>query len=314
MNFVDLQDEFRDARIGQLIYREVRQLAEAVVSKYNPKVYLNAPTWQDGLEDFVQEFITTVLLEERQIEYAMDLSGSLDDFRSLLARQLRRLLARRRRRTVVDNLLDRCKQIVSEAPFSLEPSGRSWSYHLSLVPVRPGQADDFALKNAAIDLSLFTVVRSDSSERAPTVYTSETLREILLSIATKLSVRITLGNLDTIFREALTFLLPRDLSTDEGVFEQAASPELDPEEESMVRDGVRVLLELLSEKEKLVLRMKLVDRSDAEIAATAGVSRPTIDKWKKQAMKTLEFALEDFPSKLQEAVVERVSIELATSR
>jgi DNA-directed RNA polymerase specialized sigma24 family protein len=72
-----------------------------------------------------------------------------------------------------------------------------------------------------------------------------------------------------------------------------------------------VLLESLTADEKFVLRMKLVDRSDTEIAAAAGVSRPTVDKRKKQAMKTLEFALEDLPEKLQAAVMERISIELA---
>jgi RNA polymerase sigma factor (sigma-70 family) len=311
MNFVDLQSEFRDVRIGRLIYGEVTALAEAIVSRYNPTVYLNATTWQDGFDDFVQGFVTTVLLKEGQLEYVMEVAGSLDDFRNLLARQMRRLLARRRRRTVLDNLLDRCKAIVSEEPFSFEREGRSWSYHLRSLPVASGGPDEVALKNAAIDLALFPLVRADPSERAPIVYTTETLREILTRVAKTLRVRVTVANLDAIFRQGLTFLLPSDLSTDEGAFEHAASPELNPEEESIVRDGVRVLLESLTADEKLVLRMKLVDRSDTEIAAAAGVSRPTIDKRKKQAMKTLEFALEDLPEKLQAAVMERISIELA---
>ncbi len=311
MNFGDLRTEFRESRVGHLIYSEVRGLAEAIVSKYNPKVYLRAPRWQDGIEDFVQEFITTVLLEEGQIDYVMVVAGSLDDFRSLIARQMRRLLARRRRRTVVDNLLDRCKAIVREPPFSFEVSGTSWKYDLSSAPAKSNQADSLALKNAAIDLSLFPVVRSDSSERAPTVYTSDTLREILVSTARTLGVRVSSRDLDTIFSQALTFLLPSDLSTDEGVFEQAVSAELDPEEESIVRDGVRVLLESLSADEKLILRMKLSDRSDTEIASAAGVSRPTIDKRKKRALESLEFALADLPARLQSAVLERVSIELA---
>jgi len=313
MTFADLQNEFRQERIGPLIYREVRLLAQSIVSKdrYNPNVYLNAPRWQDGLDEFVQEFVTTVLLKEAQLEYVMDVDGGLDDFRNLLARQMRRLLARRRRRTVVDNLLDRCKAIVTEDPFSFEPEGRSWSYRLGLLPEVPGVADELALKNAAIDLALFPLIRADPSERAPIVYTTETLREILKTVARTLSVRVSVANLDAIFRQGLTFLLPSDLSTDEGVFEQAASTELNPEEESIVLDGVRVLLESLTADEKFVLRMKLVDRSDTEIAVAAGVSRPTVDKRKKHAMKTLEFALEDLPEKLQAAVMERISTELA---
>jgi RNA polymerase sigma factor (sigma-70 family) len=311
MTFVEIQSEFHEQRIGVLIYREVHALAQKIVQRYNPQIYLNASSWQDGLEDYVQEFVSTVLIEEGQLEYVMEVAGSLDDFRNLLARQMRRLLARRRRRTVVDNLLDRCRQIASEPPFESATTGRSWSYFISGSTAGPGRPDQVALRSMAIELSLFPLVRSDSSERAPIVYTAETLRSVLHSVAGSLGVRVTLSDLDEIFREGLTFLLPGDLSQDEGAILETAASEISPEDEVVVNDGVRVVLESLTTEERLVLRMKLSDRSDSEIAEASGVSRPTVDKRKKQALKKLEFALEDLPPNLQVAVMERVSIELA---
>src|SRR5437867_3389657 len=100
MNFEEIQAEFREHRVGVLILNAILRLARNIVKHYNPRIYLDADSWQEGLDDFVQEFVATVLIEEGQIDYVMRVAGSLGDFSNLMARQMRRLLARRRRRTV----------------------------------------------------------------------------------------------------------------------------------------------------------------------------------------------------------------------
>ncbi len=311
MTFTELQAEYRAERIGRLILRQVYGLAKNVVRGYSPEIYLNAHSHEDGLDDFIQEFVTVVLINEGQLDYVMTVAGNTDDFGNLIARQMRRLLARRRRRTVIDNLLDRCRRITQEPPFEIRMIGRSWSYRIAEVAAEVARPDQQALRSAAIGLSLFPVTRSDSSERAPTVYTAEILRDILQFVGRTLGCWVTQSDLHGVFSEALTFLLPRDLSRDEDVILEAASDDINSEEELIVADGVRVVLESLTAAERLVLRMKLSDRSDAEIAKVAGVSRPTVDKRKRAALKKLEFALEDLPASLQSAVMERVSLELA---
>src|SRR5687767_130201 len=117
MSWTSLRDEFTELVVGPLILAEVQRAVDFAVRRYDPVIYADAQNWTQGRDDLVQDVVTTVLLHERQLDYLFETASDLDGFRALLYRQVRRLLARRRQRTVVDNLLDRIRDAVSAPPY-----------------------------------------------------------------------------------------------------------------------------------------------------------------------------------------------------
>ncbi|MCP4901960.1 MAG: hypothetical protein GY906_33770, partial [bacterium] len=117
MSMRELQLEYDEEVIGGKILKLVDELTWNVARPYDPRVYGGAASWAEAHEDLLYSFVAEVLLEQGQLEYAMFVASSEKHFKNLIARQLRFFLARRRQRTVVDNLLDRSKQITSSTPF-----------------------------------------------------------------------------------------------------------------------------------------------------------------------------------------------------
>lgn len=231
MTLLELTEEYQAQGIGARILDEIRILASRVVSNYSPQVYADVSGWNEGLDDLVQEFVTTVLLEEGQLDYTMLHASDLDHFRRLLTRQLRHLLARRRRRTVIDNLLDRCKTIAASAPFTQHSSGTQWSY--SLGEVEAGRSHSLAresvLRATAAKVSMVPIVRSRGLERAPKVYSDASIKVILQIVAEEAGGEVSNSDLSRVFSFVLTHWIPSLLIPDEGVLDSASSATLSPE-------------------------------------------------------------------------------------
>ena len=113
MSISDLRSEYEREVIGLAILAEVRRACASRARKYPPVVYARSTTWNDdAIDDLVQDVITRRLLGKRQLDYLFDMGRTIDAWRALLDRQVRITLARRRVRTVVDNLLDRAKRLL----------------------------------------------------------------------------------------------------------------------------------------------------------------------------------------------------------
>ena len=113
MSIADLRTEYEREVIGLAILAEVRRACSFRPRRYPPTVYARSATWNDdAIDDLVQDVITHRLLGERQLAYLFDVGRTIDAWRALLDRQVRIALARRRVRTVVDNLLDRAKRLL----------------------------------------------------------------------------------------------------------------------------------------------------------------------------------------------------------
>ena len=93
MTLSELVEEYRRVGMGPRIYSETRRIVRAVVRSYDPKVYGGASSWEEAVEDLVQEFGLEVLVGQGQLDYAMTVAADLEHFQRLLARQLRHLLA-----------------------------------------------------------------------------------------------------------------------------------------------------------------------------------------------------------------------------
>jgi len=311
MSLGSLISEYEAVGIGPLLLREIEATAEAVVSRYNPTVYAGTSTWADAIEDLVQEFVLTILIGEQQLEYVILHSVDLEHLQRLLSRQLRRLLARSRRRTVVDNLLDRCKHITASEPFVQRAQRSKWSFTLAGQTPNRGSAAPEQLRDVAIRVSLVRPIRSEAETRAPLLYSEDTLRSILYTVAHSLDFAVTNADLDTIFRQALTSWIPSFLPSDEGSIEQIDATQPDPGDGIAAQELAGSVLNACDVVQKEVLRQKLAGVSDGEIALHLGLSRPTVAKRKKEVLTILETALSETSESLQVAIIDHICLRLA---
>lgn len=109
--------EYSEGGIGPRMVAEVTRTARLLAPRYVATVYSEIGNWRHGLDDLVQDVVADALLRDGQAEYIVDQSLDIDEFRRLLAFQVKRVLARRRQRTVIDNLLARARPILNASPF-----------------------------------------------------------------------------------------------------------------------------------------------------------------------------------------------------
>ena len=154
--------------IGPVILGLIQSLTANVTRTYDPTVYAGVASWQDGLEDLVHDVIVDRLLAEGQLDYAIDIATTPEALRALLTRQIKRTLARRRRRTVVDNLLDRVRHILDRDYAMREFGGRTL---VSTNRRRPKRPNTFRERAESSDFGRrgISKVPSYSDDRAPIV-------------------------------------------------------------------------------------------------------------------------------------------------
>src|SRR5260370_36562994 len=189
MTWADVLEEHRRDGIGPMIYGIVRLIVQTATRRYSAAVDENADSWtSEEIDDLVQEFTREVLLDQGQLDYSMS-AGTEVDFRRLIAFQLRRHLAHRRTRTVIDNLLDRAKPILANPPFRVT-SQLPLTYELPdphESDIGPGQADavlpDAVVRKAAVGALAIPRLAVRSGDREPALYTTENLRRLLVKIA-----------------------------------------------------------------------------------------------------------------------------------
>jgi hypothetical protein len=290
--------------IGGLLLREVRQIVRSVVRGYDPLVYGKVWRWDEGIDDLVQDFCGEVLIEQGQLDYALVVAADLEHFRRLLARQLRHHLARRRQRTIVDNVLERCKSLVSAPPFRLVTRAPSWSYTLEGRDVESGRSSVATLRKVAAPLAGAATIRSNPTVRAPVVYSADVLTELLRSVANALPHAVTVADLDSIFSFLLTCWLPRFLEQGEGEACRPAVKDLSVEERTIVTEVAESILASCSRIAREVLRLKIVGASDREIGRQLGMSRPTVAKHKQRLFARLEHALTPLSETMRVAVID----------
>jgi DNA-directed RNA polymerase specialized sigma24 family protein len=100
----------------------------------------------------------------------------------------------------------------------------------------------------------------------------------------------------------LTALIPALFQLDEGLSGALQTLDLSPEEETLVRDAVSSLLDLLNpEQREIVASVGLL--KDAELADLLGVSRPTVIKRRQEVSALVVSALEGLEQSLKDLVV-----------
>lgn len=303
MTFDDLRHEYQRVRIGETILTRVQSLVRQVAQKYPPAVYSEiAPVggdWTDeALEALSQDFITRSLLTDGQLDYTLAQAATLLDFDRLTRFQLRRYMRDIRRRTVIDNLLDRVRdRLATPAYEALGDDG--WSIAGRSVPKREAHRDE--LERALQRASLIPREATQALHRAPRVYAPNDLDSLVRAVAESLECPLSLDHVRWVFEQLLTELAPSELlpihedmaEAEEGVEYASwvetsvrqerhgggpliAEPEPSPEEAALVTEAVQDLRASLNDEEAEILRLKLAGLPDAKVASAVNLSRATI--------------------------------------
>ena len=291
MTMEELRAEYSAVRIGPLILHEVRTNLSRLVRMggYDPEVYAGSKSWDDAEEDVLQAIVVQILLEEGQLDYIMATSSTLIDFH---------------------NLLDRSVNILSDEPFETAGSGSHRRYRLRSAPPTLEVPTDADLLGAARSAAMIPRIPFAVRERAPMVYSNDALRAVLRTIAETLATSFSHHDLDWILRALLTDWITGFLIQSEGL--QVAASELTPEDQLVVREAAQQIVQESTHTQLIVLRGKLESRSDQSIADELSLSRPTVIERKREALRIVEIALMDLPERVHRAVIDQLSIDLAT--
>ena len=310
MTLAELVDEYRQVGIGPRILGQVREVVRAVARGYDPTIYGASAGWDEGLDDLVQEFGLEVLVGQGQLDYAILMATDHQHFRRLLARQVRYLLARRRRRTIVDNLIDRAHRLAATPPFRLLGQRSQWSYTLVGKEVVAGRVSEAAARSVAARFAELPIIRAEPMLRAPAVYSEASLRTILAELAAAVPCAVGAGDLDRVLSLLLTSWLPCFLKEAEATVANTAAEGLSAEDLAIVDEATMAILSGCERGHLEVLRLKLAGHSDEHIAETLGLSRPTVSKRKRAAMGRLEQGLSGLDQPLRLAVLDQLGMRL----
>lgn len=310
MSLERLREEYEAEGIGSVIYAEVVAIVRSAVGRYDPVVYGRAASWdRSAIDDLVQEVVVGRLLEEGQLDYVFLHAHDLDHLRALLALQVRRTLARTRTRTVVDNLLDRAKLLAQDSPFEFRSDSRNrWAFRLAGIPDQDANGRSF-VGEAARAVQPFPRVPNVRGERAPMVYTSETLTLVMRTVALVAIGWVSVKNLDEVLRNVLTPWIPSVLEQAEGDHE--GDPDPSPADELLACHAAERIVDALDADRRKILRMKLTDASDAEVAVALGISRPTVANRKHEVFDRIKQELEDVPVELHDFALDWLFVRLA---
>ncbi|WP_419850094.1 hypothetical protein [Candidatus Poriferisocius sp.] len=276
--------EAASQRIGQRWLGEVQTACTEVTRRYDPAVYAVAErAWSDGeIDELVQDVTVEQLLHQGQLAYILDVSRSIDDVRRLLRFRVRRELARRRRRTVVDRLLARLADLLDGDTYEPVRGSVPTRYRPVGSDVGIEAPSDESLRQAAAAVRLLPTSQA-TGERSSPVFRSEVLAQVASHCFRATGTSLSIDDFGQILREALTSWLPEFLELDEGQnwpAEQASA-------EFELEDIVNSLLGEISEEDQQILYAKLSGVSDSDLASQLGMSRPTTARRKSEAFDRL---------------------------
>ncbi|MCY3924987.1 MAG: hypothetical protein OXG52_05700 [bacterium] len=236
--------------------------------------------------------------------------GRTVPWRALLVRQVRIALARRRVRTVVDNLLDRARVRLSGCGWAeiADAAGRvTYRRAGSDRPYR--ELSGRQIQELAEQVRIVPRRAPEQGDRAPRVYTGRALDAVLHIVLNGAPGGVTVRDLAGILELVLTDWVPRILDfTDTGTRGQAA--DLTPEELTEVQAIAGEVVSELSSGEEDILRGRLAGLPDTDIAARLGVSRPTLIRRRDALFERLGAAAADLRENAREALLDEIVLHL----
>lgn len=308
MKLVFLREEFEREVIGPAILQEVRKACLARARKYPPSIYGGSPAWEeDALNDLVQDVIVERLLGENQIYYLFDIARTVKDWRALLDRQIRITLARRRVRTVVDNMLDRARRVLrSDDKVVISKFGRWSLFRLGKSTQDYQPVTDEQIRSIVEKVRVIPRQPPSQSDRAPSVYGKQDFETLLHIVLEEATGGVTVRDLGLVFEKVFTDWVPAVLELGEDI----PHSEFDtPDTASEVREAAERIIAKMTKEDAIIIRGRLAGLPDVEVAPLLGISRPTLIKRRNILFnKVIRPIADDLDEKGQDALIERVAM------
>lgn len=308
MNLLQLRREYEKEVIGPDVLEEVRRASRARARKYPPIIYGLSSSWdEEAIDDLVQDVVTHRLLGESQIDYLFDVARNIDHWRALLNRQVSITLARRRVRTVVDNLLDRAKRSLRKNDEVITSSfSRRTVYTLrgSSQPYQP--LSDQQIRRMVEIVRVVPRLRPGRAERTSSLYKRKDFEILLHAVLQEAEGGVTVRDLGMIFEEVFTDWLPAVLELDEeGSYGESESPEITVE----IQETVKQIIEKMTKEDAIIIHGRLAGLPDVEIARLLGISRPTFIKHRNILFNDIILpVISDLDENGQDILVKRIAM------
>jgi DNA-directed RNA polymerase specialized sigma24 family protein len=323
VNIEDIRSEYAQETIGPRILAEVERAVRSATTRLPPNAYAEVPEGHAGgwsehnVENLVQDVVLVQLLQQGQLEYAIANAPSLRAFRSLMYRCVARQVRARRRRTAVDSLVLRAREVLEKPPYSSDAEGRRTTYALGGRHGSEG-ADEQKIYRAAQMVAALPRTHRHSRTGVPLLLDTDGLHAALSTIAVQLASGFTLDDVRRVFELAFTeHALSTLLPSYDSSYDDWEDPAKMPATTSTALDSA-VLNEIelalcndLDNEQRMILRLKAAEVSDDEVAQQIGVSRPTAAKRKAAMQAVLRKHLGGLEDDMQEAVLDRVLVRLA---
>jgi hypothetical protein len=254
-------------------------------------VYNNGESWsEEAVRELAQEVTLERLLGENQMEYVLDLAIDEDSLARLLSFQVKRVLAHRRRITVVDRLIARIKKMGVESAFETSEVGSEVHIAREGSTLTPRFLGEKELLQASNLIHSIPRLPSDpNGERESQVYKAADLAELMTRLLGKFD-GIFLGDIRRILEKTLTAWLPTVLQESEESQVSLGGPELELQRATMT-DLIENITQTLSPEQQAVLIGKSQDISDGDLAAHLGRSRPWVADRKVEVLNMIETQL-----------------------
>lgn len=308
MKLVLLREEFERKVIGPNVLQEIRNACQSRARKYPPTIYGGSSTWdEDAISDLVQDVIVDRLLGENQIYYLFDVSRTIKDWRALLDRQIRITLARRRVRTVVDNMLDRARRVLRrDDKVTVSKFGR-WTVFKFVESTQ--EYKPFTDEQVIRIVEIVRVVPRQppsKSDRAPSVYGKRDFEALLHIVLKEAAGGVTVRDLGMVFEKVFTDWVPAVLELSEEIpHREIDAPDTAPE----VREALGRIIAQMTKEDAIIIRGRLAGLPDVEVASILDISRPTLIKRRNILFnKIIHPIADELDEKGQDALIDRVAM------
>ena len=306
MSFTDLQAEHAALGIGPELWALIFRVSGRIAHRYPPSAYNdNLPWSKAAIEELAQEVVLERLLEENQLDYVFDLATDTDSLARLLSLQVKRVLAHRRSKSVVDRLASRIRNLAREGTVSSREFGRDLWIGSEADDAGPRTLSEAELRRGADLVSDIPRLRSSPTQSRETmVYKADGLLDLVTRLSTEFGL-IALVDVRRILDILLTAWLPTILHDHE---EDQIGSYIETDSDLSHMDSlIETVATSLDAAQCAVLLGKSNGVSDAALAAQLGRSRPWVADRKTEVLVHVQAALiAELPEELHSEATRRL--------
>lgn len=263
----------KPGRIGRGWLDVVFEVCSKIAPNYPPDVYNYGLVWDESsIWDLVQDVVLKRLLGDAQIDYIVASVSTLGAARGLIGKHVKQVLAHRVIPNQRDNVARRLYSLFEQRGEEVETrDGVGWLPRGS--GAGPADPTSESMASAVRIICSLRRLPNRGTDRLSPLFTTEVLESAVEPLWSALGVPVTLSLLRRILEQALTGMTPVLFQIGEDI-DRLEIGGLSTEEMVLVDDLAKGLVTTLTAEQREIL-VNVGILTDAELAATLGVSRPT---------------------------------------